>query len=249
MPPDRDTEDDRMSNFTPARPRHRRTALMAGALAIGLSLVGVGPALAAPSVSSVTLTVSPTTLEVGDTVVASATLVATADVFAYEVTFSFDEDIFEYVDGSATGPEGGFDAATEAPGTVTITHTRLGTSPTLSGDIALTAEFLSIGDGETGIEIPTVTLFDSEGGTTPLTDVASSEELTVEPIEVVQPSPSPSPSTSASPSPTTAPTDEGGPLAFTGSTIGGSIAIIVLAALAALALGIVLVRRRIASTR
>lgn len=238
-----------MSNSTPARPRHRHAALMAGALAVGLSLAAASPALAAPTLSSVTLTVSPTTLEVGETVVASATLVATTDVFAYEVVFSYDDEIFEYVEGSATGPEGGFDVANEGPGTVTLTHTRLGTSPTISGDLTLTAEFLSIGDGETSIDIPLVTLLDSEGAATPLTDAAASEELTVEPVEVVQPSPSPSPSTSASPSPSAPPTDDGGPLAFTGSTIGGSIAIIVVAALATLALGIVLVRRRIASTR
>ena len=75
-----------MINSAPARPRHRRAALMAGALAIGLSLVGVSPAFAAPALGSVTLTLSPTTLDIGDTVVASATLVATSDVFAYEVT-------------------------------------------------------------------------------------------------------------------------------------------------------------------
>lgn len=230
-----------MINSAPARPR-RRTALMAGALAIGLSLVGVSPALAAPALGSVTLTLSPTTLDIGDTVVASATLVATTDVFAYEVTFSFNDDVFEYVEDSATGPAGGFDAVTEGPGTVTLTHTRLGTSPTLSGDIALTAEFVAVGDGETSIDIPLVTLVDSENASTPVTEAASADVI-VEADEVA-PSPSPSPSTSPSALP-----EDGGPLAFTGSTLGGSIAIIVLAALAALALGVVLVRRRMASTR
>ena len=221
---------------------------MAGALAIGLSLVGAGPALAAsaPTLSSVTLTLSPTTLEVGESVVASATLVETTDVYAYEVTFSFDDDVFEYVDDSATGPAGGFDSVTEAAGTVTLTHTRLGTSPTLSGDIALTATFVAIGDGDTSIDIPLVTLVDANGATTTVTDAAS-EDVFVEAEDVVVPSPSPSPSTS--PSPSALPSDEGGPLAFTGSTIAGSVGIIVLAALATLTLGIVLVRRRNASTR
>jgi len=233
-----------MTDSTLARPRHRRAALMAGAVAISLSLVGAAPAFAAPSLTSVTLELTPSPVTVGETVTATATLVATADVFAYEVVFSFNDDLFEYVDDSATGPAGGFDAVTEGAGTVTLTHTRLGTSPSLAGDIELTADFAAIGDGDTSIDISLVTLVDSESASTPITEPASTD-IVVEPDVTANPSPSPSPSSS------TAPTgdDDGGPLAFTGSTIAGNIAIIVAAALAALALGVVLVRRRMTSTR
>ncbi|MDH6180390.1 hypothetical protein M2152_000572 [Microbacteriaceae bacterium SG_E_30_P1] len=221
----------------------RRTAVIAGALGLGLALVGVIPAAAAPTVGTVTLGLSATTLEIGDTVTATATLPATTDVFAYEVTFAFDAELFEYVDDSATGPDGGFDAVTEGDGTITVTHTRLGTSPALSGDLVVTADFEAISDGETTIEIPAITLVDSESATTPLEDAASAE-VTIEADEVVVPSPSPSPSASAG-----AGDGEGGPLAFTGSTLASNIAIIVVVALAALTLGFVLVRRRIAGTR
>lgn len=233
-----------MTHPTSARPRHRRMAVIATTLALGLGLVGASPALAAPSATSVTLSVTPGTVTVGETVTATATLVATTDVFAYEVVFSFDETLLAYVPDTATGPDGGFDAVTEGTGTVTVTHTRLGGSPALSGDLVLTADFESIGDGETTIDIPTITLVDDLSGTTALTDAASAEVI----LEaVVVPSPSPSPSSSPGASPQDE--DPNGPLALTGSDTLFLTALIALIAVAGLAVGFVLVRRRIASTR
>lgn len=219
-------------------------AVIAAAMSIGLGMVGASPAFAAPTAASVTLTVAPGTITVGESVTATATLVASADVFAYDVVFSFDDTLFEYVADSATGPTGGFDAVTEGTGTVTLTHTRLGGSPALSGDIALTAEFVSISDGETTIDIPSVTLVDDLGDTTSITDAATAA-VVLEAVEVPNPSPSPSNSTGA-PAPDS---ETDGPLALTGSDTLFLTALVALIAVAGLAVGFVLVRRRIASTR
>ena len=231
-----------MTHPTPPSTRRRRMVVIAGALALGLGLLGASPAGAAPSATSVTLAVSPGTVTVGETITATATLVATADVFAYDVVFEFDETLLEYVEDSATAPTGGFDAVTEGTGTVTLTHTRLGGSPTLAGDIVLSADFEAVSDGETTIEIPSITLVDDLGGTTPLVDAAS-QGVVLEAVEVPSPSPSPSSSTGA------VDTDADGPLAMTGSDTLFVTVLVALIAAAGLAVGFVLVRRRIASTR
>lgn len=239
---------------TTRRPARPRTALLTGALAVGFVALGASPALAAPTVESATI-VAPATATVGDTIDATVALTDTTDVFAYELTVDFDPAVLDYVDGSATAPSGGFDDVDETDGTLTVTHTRLGTSPALEGDLGVDLQFIAIGAGDGTLELSSVTLVATDGTTTTL-EAPSSAAITVEAVVVPPVEPSPTPTTPAdggtgttpTPSPTAtavAAAGGSGPLAFTGSEAMPGILIGAAALLAGLtAVTVAAIRRR-----
>jgi hypothetical protein len=231
---------DRVPLHDPTRRRLSRVALTA-AVAFGLSLLGTGTAFAAPSTTSVTLTAAPAAT-VGDVVDVGVGLIGAADVFAYEVTISFDPALFSYVDGSVTAPAGGFDTVTEATGSVTLIHTRLGSSPPLAGDIALSLQLTAIGSGSASVTAVSITLVDPEGATATQADAGTAtvaiEADNTEPPGGGDPGDTPTPADGSSAS---------GPLAFTGFAMGGAL---LLVAGVAVGVGVLLVlRRRMAGTR
>ena len=237
---------------TPTRRRRIRAAVVAGGLALGLSLLGgAGAAVAAPAATSVTLTATPDVAP-GAVVDVAVGLVATTDVFAYQIELKFDPALLAYVPDSVTGPAGGFISAVTAPGSVTLVQTRLGTSPALAGDLAATAQFTSLAAGDAAITA-SVTLVDGAGASTVLADEPTAL-VTITAPPVTEPEPSAAPT--ATPSPTAvAPTATSTPaaavvsdgnLALTGFGVGG----LILFAVVALAIGLVVVlRRRAASAR
>lgn len=238
---------------TPTRRRRIRAAVVAGGLALGLSLMaGAGAAVAAPAATSVTLTATPDVAP-GAVVDVAVDLVATSDVFAYQIELQFDPSLLAYVPDSVTGPAGGFISAVTAPGSVTLLQTRLGTSPALSGDLAATAQFTSLAAGDAVITA-SVTLVDGDGATTVLSDtptalVTVTAPPVTEPQPTTQPTATPTP-TSVAPTATSTPAavaaSEGSNLALTGFGVGG----LILFAVVALAIGLVVVlRRRAASAR
>ena len=237
-----------MHQLVSRRPR-LGTVIVAGGLALGLSLLGAGSAIAAPSATSVTLTATPA-VEVGQPIDVSVGLKAAVDVYSYAITLDFDPKLLDYVDDSATaGPSGGFDSVEEGEGTVTIVHTRLGTSPALAGDLPVTLAFSTIGSGDATITA-SVSLVDTLGATTTLTDVATAPvaiaALPVEPEPSAEPSTNPSTDT-PQPTSTAAATvvKDDGSLAVTGFSIGA----LVVFAILAIGVGFLVVRRRTASAR
>ncbi len=88
-----------LHDHTPRRRRLPR-AVLTGALALGLSLLGAGTALAAPTTTSVTLTATPS-VNVGETVDVAIGLLGAVDVYAYEVTVTFDPALFEATSAAA----------------------------------------------------------------------------------------------------------------------------------------------------
>ncbi len=233
-----------------------RSALFVGTLALGLTALSAGPALAASAPGSVTLTATPASVTVGDTVDLSVGLVGTTDVFTYTVTLDYDPAVFDYVDDSITGPAGGFDTVDENDGSLTIVHTRLGTSPTVSGDLTAGLEFATIGAGDTTIEVSSVTIVDSANTTATVADAAAAD-IVVEPVATPTPTASPEPSSSATAAPAPAASSTAtplpvadrptSPLASTG--VGFGVAGLAAAAVAAMGAGLVVARRRKAGTR
>ena len=263
----------------PARPRQSAAArgviarslcartLAAGALAVGSVALAATPALAAPApiapgITSASIT-APATATVGDVVDASVALAGTSAVYAYELVVDYDPAVLDYVDGSATAPDGGFDAVDEQDGTLTVTHTRLGTSPELAGDLAVDLQFAAIGAGDGTLGLSSVTLVSSEGLTTTLAAPSAAPlAVTAAAVPPVDPAPVPvpDPSTPAGggtapvPSPTSSATSASsasGPLAFTGAEVLPGIlagAAVLLAGVAAVVVAQVR-RRRSAGTR
>ncbi|SDZ43700.1 cohesin domain-containing protein [Herbiconiux ginsengi] len=240
-----------LHDHTPHR-RRLRTAVLTGAVALGLSLLGASPALAAPTTASVALTATPS-VTVGDTVDVGIGLVGAADVYAYEVTLSYDPALFSYVADSATAPAGGYDTVKESAGSVTLVHSRLGTSPSLGGDVAASLQLtaLASGSGSAALNAASVTLVDPAGETTTLTDAATAA-VTIAPLASETPTPTPSPTATTTPGGNTDPASTttagsgSGSLAATGFGIG---ALLIVAAAAVAAGVLVLLRRRTAGSR
>ena len=226
-----------------------RAVLAAGGIALGLSMVAASPALAAPT-TTVTMTATPE-VEAGKAVDVSVALAGTVDAYSYAITVTFDPALLDYVDGSASeGPAGGFDSVEEAAGSVTILHSRLGTSPALAGDLAASLQFTSLAAGDATLTA-SVTLVDTVGATTVLADAATAPvTITAVPVETTPPTTTTPPTSGGdtTPTPTAAPaasSNGDGSLAITGFG-AGALAVF---AIAAIGVGFVALRRRSASAR
>lgn len=251
-------------------PRALARALAAGAGLAFVATCAASPALAAPTAASLTLT-APATAQVGDALDLTIDVAGTTDVYAYEVTLTHDPALLTYVDATTTAPEGGFDSVTSADGTVTVVHTRLGTSPALEGDLPVGTVALTAAAAGTATISATVELVGADGETLELS-AAVPAVVTItalpEPEPTQEPTPGPTDDPTTPPTdeptddPTTSPTDTSptsdptpsssatdggsrGPLASTGAQVG------TLAAVAALAVaaGVFLLRRRAVSHR
>jgi hypothetical protein len=248
-----------MHHLAPRRSR-LRMALAATALAVGFTMVGAGSALAAPA-PTITITTTTESAEVGEAVDVAVEVADTTDVFSYAITLTFDPAIFEYTDDSATaGPTGGFDTVVPGDGSVTLVHSRLGTSPTIGGTLPASLSFTTIGSG-TGLITASVTLIDSTGTSSVAVLPAVSEPIVVTAVPVPEPTATATPTATptASPTPSAEPSDAATPaptatasptglLALTG-VAGGALLPILVAGILAIALGIVAYRRKIASAR
>lgn len=193
-----------------------RTAVITAG-GVGLAVLAASPAAAAPVATTATIS-APATVPVGDTIDVALTLPDTTDVFAYEIDIAADADAVEVVDGSATGPDGGFDSVEQDGDTVTLLHTRLGTSPALSGDLAASVELTATSPATVDLAVTSVTLVATDGSTTTLTDPASTT-VTIAAV----PTPSPTPTAGAPSTPTATPSTApggtgGGPGTGTGTS-------------------------------
>ncbi|QCR42814.1 hypothetical protein C1N91_03910 [Curtobacterium sp. SGAir0471] len=226
--------------------------------AIGLTVLAATPAAAAPTATTVRIA-APSSATVGEPIDLDVTIPATTDVYAYEITIDTDEDALAVVDGSVTGPDGGFDRVEQDADTITIVHSRLGTSPALSGDLAASVALTPTAAGDTDLAVSSVVLVGSDGSSTTLTDPVSTTVSiaavpTPTPTATPDPTdaPDPAPSTSTTPTPGSTATavpagaagapgrPAGGALAWTGADVAPWAA----ASLALLALGTTLVTLR-----
>ncbi len=240
----------------------RRAALVAG-LALAAAAV-TAPAHAAPSVARIDLD-APASVEVG--VPFTVTVVATGavDLYAYDLSLAYDPDLVAFVDDSAVTPDGGFaDTSDDGVGTVSVTHTRLGTSPGLEGDVTLaTVTFTGVAAGDADLAVPAAVLVGTDSEQVALTDAAS-VTTTIAPAPTPTDPPTDVPTgggTTPTDGSTTAAGDDGASdpsSSPSGSTsagslarTGASIAWIAGAALLAVAAGVVvlLARRRAVTSR
>ncbi|MFB2557395.1 cohesin domain-containing protein [Herbiconiux liangxiaofengii] len=238
------------------RLRRLRTAALAGGVALGLTLLGASPALAAPTAGPVVITATPA-VGIGDTIDVSIALPATTDVYAYEIDLAVDPAAVDVVPDSSTGPAGGFDSldTDDSDGVVTLLHTRLGSSPAISGDLTAGLQLTAVASGSTSL-VATVTLVDAAGARTTVTALAPAP-VVIAPAPVPTPTPTPTPTATPTPTPTPSATStpaaavpaDDGSLARTGQSVTG-VAVIALVALLALGAGLLVVlRRRTAGTR
>ncbi|RLK47983.1 cohesin domain-containing protein [Microbacterium telephonicum] len=239
---------------TAASPRRlggRWAALAAATVALFGASLALAPAAVAAGGSIGAVTVSaPATADEGDTVTVTIPVDASTDLYAYDLVVTFDPALLDFDDASATFPAGGHDTVTETAGSVQLTHTRLGSSPGLTGAQTLaTFTFTALGGGSAAIQLAGATFVDSTGGTIALpAPVTATVAVTAAPTA---PTPgatgTPSPTATASPTATPAPSGSGpaasDPLVATG---GDPTGVLVAGSVAAalLALGIVLVIRR-----
>jgi len=230
-----------------------RLALLAGGLALGLSVIPAGAAQAAPTT---TITTTPA-VEIGQPVDVTLNVADVSDVYSYAITFSFDPALFDYDADSATdGPAGGYNTVVEGPGTVTLVYSRLGTSPALAvapaAPISLPAalSFTTVGVGSGSITASISIVGTGGVAAAPIADVVTAP-VAVAALPVVTPTPTPTPTPTVAPAADSTPTPVAsatGNLAFTGFD-GGLLLILAGGGLVVIGAGVLVVRRRIASAR
>ncbi|AWB85661.1 hypothetical protein C3E77_02830 [Mycetocola zhujimingii] len=193
----------------------RRRAPFAGtafaAMVGGLVLAAPLSATAAPSVATFTVAVSDATVQVGETVDVTVSVTGAVDVYAYELALGFDPAVLEYVDGSAQTPVSGVGAATVEGSELQYVHTKLGTSPSATGDLTLaTLSFEAIDAGEVTLALD-AELVGADAVSLVVTDAASAV------VEVLAP-PAPAAPPSAAPA---APVTPGGPAGEDADPVSG----------------------------
>lgn len=239
------------------RPTRRGLAALVSTLAIAGSLALAPAAVAAPPAATLGLDVT-ATATTGGTVTVTVTADAVSDLYAYDLELTAPAALVAEV-GSATGPDGGFTSTTAdaASGTVTVTHTRLGTSPGLGSDPAAPTAPITLATmtlraqtaGVAEIALSSARLVSTTGDVVTVVDAASaSTTITAAPL----PDPgttTPPPSTGTTPGTGTGTTpgvsgQVAGDLAATGATptpwlIAGAVGVVLIAAGA-----LVVIRRR-----
>ncbi|MDZ8170649.1 cohesin domain-containing protein [Microbacterium xanthum] len=236
--------------------RTRALAAAATALALFGGSIALAPAAnaAPPETGTITLD-APATVDAGDTVEVVAEAPAATDLYAYTLTVDFDPAVVEFDSAATSHTTDGYDAVSEDTGSVEFTHTRLGTSPGLTGETTLvTFTFTAQGAGTVEFALSEATFVSSTDETL---DLAAAVTASTEVTAAVDPTPTPTSTATTEPTPdpteTGTPADEEtdsatGDLANTGSD--ASVWTIVAAFAAALAaFGVVLVLRRRAVNR
>lgn len=119
----------------------------------------------APGDGSVTVMPSKTRVAAGERFTVTVSQDA-ADLFAYETDVSFDPTAVRYVAGSAVAGTGGTTVEDVDGGTVSVAHTRLGTSPAAQGATDLVRlTFRALRPGPTDVQVSRLVTADAAGGT------------------------------------------------------------------------------------
>lgn len=207
-----------MTAHSPAshpRSARRLGAALVAALALFGPLAAAPAAHAAPPTATLSLEIDPAEVTAGDPFVVTVTGAAVSDLYSYDLELTYDPALVEPATDAPTGPAGGFTSTVTGPGTLTVSHTRLGTSPGLSGtsDVVLASIPLrSLAAGSALVQLSSVRLVSSTGEVVTANDVASGT-VVIAAVPVPEPQPSdpssPSPSVSASATAAPAPAAQG----------------------------------------
>lgn len=243
------------SGVRPRRARTRRLTALVSTLAIATGSLLLAPAAFAAPAAAITIDVTPTAATEGETVEVVVTATSVSDLYAYDLRFEYDPALLELVEGSGSGPDGGYTSAVVESDSIIVSHARLGTSPGLSTTgtdaIVLAAfSFTVLDGGSATIALDTARLVGSDNSVVALADVDSATvTLTALPDPEPEPEPEPEPSESATSTPSPTPSASAtaaasAPLAATGADatpwlIGGAAAIALIAAGA-----LIVIRRR-----
>lgn len=152
---------------TPLGARGRRSRVRAAALLLTPLVVAGGAALAAPAAVAAPPTATleietPATAVEGTEIEVAVSTVDADDVYAYQLVLDYDPELLKFNPTSTTTPVGGFSVDSLEDGSLTITDTRLGTSPGLSGDTTLaTVSFTVIDGGQATIGLSSASLISS----------------------------------------------------------------------------------------
>ena len=253
-----------MPENPPARSDRRRSAGLALAVSSLLVLASAPPAAAAEGgYETLTITAEPSTVAVGDVVTVTARATGVVDASAYQLAFSYDDDLLAPVEDGGVLPAGGFGtvtgtaAGTGAGPTVSAVSTRLGTSPGLTGDQTLvTFRFTARSAGTADIALSSGSLIDAAGAASPVDTGAAGLVSRVTVTGRTDPGPGTDPGTDPGAGPGTgtggggtgaggsAGAASGSGLAGTGADAAPWLIAGALAAAAAVAGGVLVLRRR-----
>ncbi len=138
------------------------------------------PRLVAPTVAAAatdptyTVTASAPTVEMGETVDVTVAASDAANLYAYDLTLKFDPRAFVYVKNSAAAGTSGTAVVDKARGSISMVHTRLGTSPAASGNLA-TVTLRATGKGKTSVDAKSLVAVSTTLETTTKQDLGSAE--------------------------------------------------------------------------
>lgn len=195
---------------SPTTPVRRSAVALATAGLATCLAVGAAPAAFAAPVADVGVT-APATVDADATFDVAIDAAAAEDVYAFELEIAYDAALVAPA-GDPVLPDGGFDDVQTTDGSVTVVHTRLGSSPALAGDLALAElAFDALAGGDAAIEV-TGTLVGSDG-----------EELAVDAstIVTIEAAAEPAPDPTTEPEPTD-PADPAEPAPEETAAPGGS---------------------------
>lgn len=176
--------------------KHRTTPALYGATE-GDVTPGPGTDTDESGDGSVTVGSSASSAQVGGTFTVTIDQSA-ADLYAYEISLGYDPGALQLV-SATSGTTGSTEVAADG-GTLTVTHTKLGTSPGAEGDTELaTLTFKALRPGATTVSVDAVTSVDSEGASSVV------EQAGTAAVTVPQPT-TPTPTATPTPTPTPTPT-------------------------------------------
>ncbi|MGO2658231.1 cohesin domain-containing protein [Mycetocola reblochoni] len=145
-----------MPSPTPRTRRHRRrrSLLIAATALTATALAPATAASAAPAVLGTPVLTAPATAEVGDVITVELRTDAAGDLYAYELELSYDPALLAPVEDSVALPDGGHSSALVDDDATSVTHTRLGTSPGLSGEQSLVSiDFTTLAAGDAAVTL------------------------------------------------------------------------------------------------
>jgi cohesin domain-containing protein len=184
-----------METVTHHRWGTRRTTVAAVGVLVALGL-GAGAGISATTASADGHTLAaPSALDgfsietsapgalVGDQVTVTVKATAAADLYAYDLTLAYDSHLLKYVDGSATTDVSGATYATAHDGSLSIVHTKLGSSPSADGVVTLASvTFTGLTSGDSVVEASDLVTVTSPDSTT--TEPKTTTHLASAPVSI-----------------------------------------------------------------
>jgi hypothetical protein len=151
-----------------------------GAVAWGSSATAGGgtPAAVAPhALAGFTISATQPQAIIGDSVTVTVSATAADDLYAYDLELDYDPAVLAYVDQSgSTDLTGSTFVTAPTPGRVSVVHTKLGSSPSATGQVTLgTFTFTAISDGQSSVSVPSLVEVTSSDQSTTVPDVAATD--------------------------------------------------------------------------